>query len=118
MNYLFLFLATLSLLIWIYLLLGRGFFWVARLPRPAPSPSRWPSVVAVVPARNEADFIRHSLGSLLAQDYPGRFSVVLVDDHSTDGTAEEAQGLDGRGRLTILGARPLPPGWSGKLWAL
>ena len=54
---------------------------------PAPPPT-WPSVVAVVPARNEADVIARTVGSLLAQDYPGPFRIVLVDDQSTDGTAE------------------------------
>jgi hopene-associated glycosyltransferase HpnB len=115
-------LAALSLAIWLYLLLGRGFFWLARLPAPAPAPARWPSAVAVVPARNEAAVVGEAVASLLAQDYPGRFSVVLVDDHSDDGTAavaREAAARLGKGeRLTVLGARPLPPGWTGKLWAL
>jgi hopene-associated glycosyltransferase HpnB len=76
--------------------------------------------VAIVPARDEASVIGTSIASLLAQDYPGDFAVVLVDDHSTDGTADVARtAAAGKGdRLTIVSARPLPPGWTGKLWAL
>ena len=115
-------LAALSLAIWLYLLLFRGFFWVARLPAPMAPPARWPSVVAVVPARNEASVVGEAVSSLLAQDYPGRFSVVLVDDHSEDGTAEIARTAAARlgksERLAVLGARPLAAGWTGKLWAL
>ncbi len=50
------------------------------------APERWPSVVALVPARDEADVIERTLGSLLEQDYPGPFRIVLVDDESADGT--------------------------------
>jgi hopene-associated glycosyltransferase HpnB len=115
-------LAALSLAIWLYLLLFRGFFWSVRLPVPAAAPARWPSVVAVVPARNEAAVVGEAVSSLLAQDYPGRFAIVLVDDHSEDGTAAIARAAAGRGgnseRLTVTGAEPLPKGWTGKLWAL
>jgi hopene-associated glycosyltransferase HpnB len=115
-------LAALSLAIWGYLLLGRGFFWRAEIPPPTLAPSRWPSVAAIVPARNEAVVVAEAIGSLLAQDYPGEFSVVLVDDHSTDGTAGVARiaaEASGRAeRLQIVGAGALPPGWTGKLWAL
>lgn len=114
--------AGLSLAIWLYLLLGRGFFWLARPAAPALPPPRWPSVVAVVPARNEAEVVGQAVASLLAQDYPGSFSVVLIDDHSGDGTADAARAAAraaGKpGRLRVLGARPLPEGWTGKLWAL
>ena len=107
---------------WVYLLLGRGFFWLPRfLPR-APAPQHWPSVAAIVPARNEAAHVGAAIASLLAQDYRGDFSVVLVDDHSSDGTAEIARGAAARAgsaaRFATVAARPLPPGWSGKLWAL
>ena len=81
-------LGVLTLAIWLYLLVGRGGFWLTRErdDREAPpQPSCWPSVVAVVPARNEADVIGHSVKSLLQQDYPGPFRVVLVDDDSDDG---------------------------------
>jgi hypothetical protein len=75
-----------------------------------------------VPARNEAETIGESLRSLLAQDYPGEFSVILVDDHSTDGTADlaraAAEAVGASGRFRVVYARSLPPGWTGKLWAL
>jgi len=107
---------------WIYLLLGRGFFWLARerddLDLP-PAPAAWPAVVAVVPARNEADVIARSVGSLLAQDYPGDFRVVLVDDASDDGTGSAAAALPDPGaRLSVITGRPLAKGWTGKLWAV
>jgi hopene-associated glycosyltransferase HpnB len=107
---------------WVYLLLGRGFFWLARerddlnLP---PPPAAWPSVVAVVPARNEADVIERSIGSLIGQDYSGDFRVVLVDDASDDGTAARASALaDPAARLTVMTGRSLAKGWTGKLWAV
>ncbi|MGH7033827.1 MAG: glycosyltransferase, partial [Stellaceae bacterium] len=80
----------------------------------------WPSIVAVIPARNEAAVVGRAIASLLAQDYAGDFRIVLVDDHSTDGTAEAAREAAGAqvGRVAIVAARPLPPGWTGKLWAL
>lgn len=81
------------------------------------SPSVWPEVVAVVPARDEADLIARSLGSLVAQDYPGAFRIVLVDDNSVDGTAQRARDL-GSSRIEILNGAPLAAGWTGKLWAV
>lgn len=107
-----------SLAIWLALLFARGLFWWPRLPGRAPEPARWPSVVAVVPARDEAEIIERSIGSLLRQDYPGEFSVVLVDDHSGDGTADIARRLPGADRLRIVAAPPLPHGWTGKLSAI
>src|SRR5262249_31624635 len=87
-------LGLLALAIWLYLLLGRAGCWLARerddRDRPADL-ARWPSVTAVVPARNEADVIGQAMASLLRQDYPGRLRVVLVDDGSDDGTAERAR---------------------------
>jgi hopene-associated glycosyltransferase HpnB len=114
-------LALLVLTIWLYLLLGRGFFWWLREPKVADrADMSWPRVVAIVPARNEAAVIGDAVASLLAQDYPGDFSIVLVDDHSHDGTADLARAVaQGDGdRLTIVAARPVPQGWTGKLWAL
>jgi hopene-associated glycosyltransferase HpnB len=110
-----------SLAAWVYLLLFRGFFWLMRerddRDRPA-EPAAWPAVVAVVPARNEADVIARSIGSLLTQQYPGDFRVMLVDDNSEDGTAEAAGGAADKGRLTVINGRPLAKGWTGKLWAV
>ncbi len=83
---------------------------------------RLPTVCAVIPARNEADLLPITLRSLLVQDYPGSLSVFLVDDHSTDGTdhaaKETAQALGLEQKLHIVAAESLPPGWSGKLWAI
>jgi hopene-associated glycosyltransferase HpnB len=116
-------LSCISLLIWCVLLFGRGGFWRARPAAPLASAPReaWPAVAAVVPARNEADVIAQAVGTLLAQEYPGPFHVIVVDDHSTDGTADAARAaalaLQCPERLTVLGAKPLPPGWSGKVWA-
>ncbi|WP_306329545.1 glycosyltransferase [Streptomyces venezuelae] len=113
-----------SLAVWAWLLLGQGFFWRTdqRLP-PAPrkGPDRWPRVVIVVPARDEAEVLPVSLPSLLAQDYPGVAEVILVDDGSTDGTGTLAVGLAGRcGGLPLSVVSPGEPeaGWTGKLWAL
>ena len=105
---------------WLYLLVARGGFWLARERddrREPAAPAIWPSVVAVVPARNEADVIARSVGSLLAQDYPGPFEIILVDDNSADGTGDVARGLDHGGRLEVISGAPLPAGWTGKLWA-
>ena len=115
-------LSALTLAVWVYLLLGRGFFWQAE-EEPVPEhPRRWPRVTAIVPARDESQTVGRAVASLLAQDYPGEFSVVLVDDHSQDGTAEiarDAASASGRSEnLRVVSARALPPGWSGKLWAL
>jgi hopene-associated glycosyltransferase HpnB len=76
-------------------------------------------VAAIVPARNEADCIGDSIGSLLRQDYAGRWTVVLVDDDSADGTADIAHAVaQADDRLRVVRGRGLPPGWTGKLWAL
>ena len=116
-------LAAVSLAVWLYLLLGRQGFWRAR-PRvedeAPPAPGSWPAVVAIVPARNEAAHVEQAISSVLAQNYPGELAVVLVDDHSEDATAAIAKRLAvGQAHtLEVIGARALPPGWSGKLWAV
>jgi hopene-associated glycosyltransferase HpnB len=114
--------AATALAVWLYLVFAHGWFWLCdqRDDGVPPQPAAWPSVVAVVPARDEADAIAASLGSLLAQDYPS-LAIVVVDDNSTDGTADVARRAAGeRGaqdRLTVVSGAPLPPGWTGKLWA-
>jgi len=117
--------ASAALAVWLYLIAGRGGFWRAATNADrdsSPEPAVWPDVVAVVPARDEAHVIGSSLASLLGQDYPGSFAVVVVDDQSRDGTASVAQrtaiAAQAADRLTILSGRPLPPGWSGKVWAM
>jgi len=114
-----------SLAAWVYLLLFRGMFWLMRerddrdLP---PEPAIWPAVVAVVPARDEADVIERSVASLLGQDYPGAFHLVLVDDNSEDGTdklaVSAAAKIGAEARLQLISGRPLAKGWTGKLWAV
>ncbi|TAM54209.1 MAG: glycosyltransferase [Paraburkholderia sp.] len=119
-------LSVLSLIIWCVLLFARGGFWRTRCaPKVAAEAieafGAWPAVVAVVPARNEADVIGAAVMSLIEQAYEGAFHVVVVDDHSTDGTADVARAAAlARGvseRLTVIAAEPLPAGWSGKVWA-
>ena len=131
---------------WVYLLAGRGGFWrtdvrlpgrlgAADLPGPA-GPANWPSVIAVVPARDEAAILPETLPTLLAQDYPGAFSVLLVDDASTDGTGAVAEAVSARAAATtsaragaavstragpplqVVSGRPPPAGWAGKVWAM
>jgi len=114
--------ATLALAIWVYLVLGRGRFWLARerddRGEPAP-PAAWPRVVAVIPARDEVETIGATVRSLLGQSYPGSFSIVLVDDESGDCTAAAARAAavaaGAPDRLTVLAGHPLPAGWTGKL---
>ncbi len=118
--------AFVPLAIWLYLLVGRGMFWLLRERDDGdvalPNPAAMPSVVAVVPAREEADVITKALTSLLVQDYAGPFRVVLVDDRSNDGTADAARRAAlacGRAELLeILAGSERPVGWTGKLWAM
>jgi hopene-associated glycosyltransferase HpnB len=144
---------SLSLFIWLGLLIGRGGFWRSDVVLERESgehigsrspltpltkrgvPDKWfevpllkgdlggashvsvsqPFICAVIPARNEADLLPLTLKSLLIQTYPNAFQIILVDDHSTDGTAEVARKSE---QLQIISAQPLPAGWSGKLWAM
>ncbi|MBW4468935.1 MAG: glycosyltransferase [Stenomitos rutilans HA7619-LM2] len=126
---------ALSLIIWLVLLFGRGQFWRSdqflkdegggmrdenNLLHPS-SLIPHPSICAIIPARNEADLLPVTLRSLLTQSYPN-VQIVLVDDHSTDGTADvarqTAQTCDRASKLTAITAEPLPTGWTGKLWAM
>ncbi len=105
----------LSFAIWLYLAFFHGRFWDSA-PELAPAtPPDAPDVDIIIPARDEVETIGAVIASLTAQDYPGHFRVILVDDNSTDGTAAAAGAHE---RLTILTGAPKPPGWSGKLWAL
>ncbi|MCX2924682.1 glycosyltransferase [Streptomyces sp. NEAU-W12] len=114
--------AVVSLAAWLWLLLGQGFFWRTDVRLPSRrEPESWPSVCVVVPARDEAAVLPLSLPSLLAQDYPGRAEVFLVDDGSTDGTGRLARELaDRHGGLELTVGSPgePPAGWTGKLWAV
>jgi hopene-associated glycosyltransferase HpnB len=107
---------------WMYLLIFRGAFWRMERTEQIPEAAPARSVVAVIPARDEADVIGDAIASLLAQDYQGRLDIVIVDDHSSDGTAEVARRVaadaGGADRVTVVHAEPMPPGWTGKLWAV
>jgi hopene-associated glycosyltransferase HpnB len=114
-------LAAAALAIWLYLIVGRGGFWLAsERDNGGPTPAAWPAVTAVIPARDEAEGVGDTIASLLKQDYPGAFSVILVDDQSTDGTADVARRAAGAAsdRLIVVPGTALPPGWTGKLWAM
>ena len=132
------------IVIWLYLLLLHGRFW--RIPLAAPCAACAPfsspefgervgghlTVAVVIPARNEADVIGRAVASLLNQslgapssspsfgDRVGSLHIFVVDDNSTDGTAEAARVASERNaeRVTVIAGRPLPPGWAGKLWAV
>jgi len=111
-----------SLAAWIFLLFGRGFFWLEKAVAKLPNVSKKPAVAIIVPARNEGEVVERTMQSLLQQDYEGRYQIILVDDHSTDETEAKARLAAARmGKincLTIIKAPPLASGWSGKLWAL
>jgi hopene-associated glycosyltransferase HpnB len=116
--------AVASLVAWLWLLLGQGFFWRTDVRLPPvrdPASEDWPAVCVVVPARDEAAVLGESLPSLLAQDYPGRAEVFLIDDGSSDGTGELARDLARRCGglpLTVDSPGEPPAGWTGKLWAV
>ena len=117
---------TLAAVAWIYLLAGHGGYWRTTewLPRAAAEPDAWPDVVAVVPARNEAEMLPVTLPALLGQDYPGPLTVIVVDDGSSDGTSEVAAriagSLPGSRALRVIPGAPPPEGerWAGKVWAM
>ena len=115
--------AAVPLAIWLYLFFARGNFWQLQEDRTEPTPlERWPRVAAIVPARNEAETIERSVASLLSQDYPGELLVIVVDDQSSDGTAELARKAAARsgaaGKVAIHTAASFPSGWTGKVWAM
>jgi hopene-associated glycosyltransferase HpnB len=116
--------AAIPVIIWGYLLLARGGFWrVSRhlSRRPADSNSKG-SVVAIVPARNEATVVGAAVISLLQQSFSGVIRVIVVDDGSTDGTGalaiQAASSIGAAAKLMVVAAPPPPSDWSGKLWAM
>ena len=115
--------ASAPVLIWLYLLTGRGNFWRVALHRaspPAPGAAR--RVVVLVPARNEAPVIGAAVTSLAQQSFNGAIHIMVIDDDSSDGTGQAAQdaarGAGALGRFALVRGAPLPRGWTGKLWAL
>lgn len=116
---------TIALIIWIYLILGRGKFWQAteKIPDDFPEITDFPSVCVIIPARNEAEVLPQTLPSILTQEYPEEsLKIILVDDSSTDETpsiaATTALNLGKNHLLQIISTPKLPPKWSGKLWAI
>lgn len=112
---------SISVLIWVYLLLGRGRFWLMS-PVQATAGEEIGSVAVIIPARDEGGVIAQSVSSLLRQNYTGKTHIFVVDDESRDGTAQIARGaaaaLQRESLLSMVTGQPLPPGWSGKLWAV
>jgi hopene-associated glycosyltransferase HpnB len=123
-------LAAISFAIWLYLFIAHGNFWNLHSfdddDKTHPAPPNWPAVTAIIPARNEAETIAQTIASLTQQNYPGKFSIIVVDDHSEDATPKLAQQSAQTNRtnpntsidVTTLTAPPLQPGWTGKLSAL
>jgi hopene-associated glycosyltransferase HpnB len=123
---------TIAAVAWVYLAVGYGGYWrtsqwlpPAASGSPPGHPARWPGVVAVIPARNEAVLLPAVLPTLLGQDYPGALTVIVVDDCSSDDTAAVAAELgpgpgagSGLRELRVVAGSPLPPGWAGKVWAM
>jgi hopene-associated glycosyltransferase HpnB len=123
---------VLTLLIWIYLVFARGGFWRIRSAIPplqeeaaeheSPPAVNPRQIAVIIPARNEADVVDHAVRSLLRQSGQSAIHIFLVDDGSTDSTAQVARAAAASvGRmadLTVVPGTPLPSGWSGKLWAL
>ncbi|WP_242605724.1 glycosyltransferase [Frankia sp. Cppng1_Ct_nod] len=123
--------AVCSLLVWLVLAGGHGMFWRTDTRLDPHNPRTdgavepkggWPAVTVIIPARNEADIIPHTLPSLLSQNYPGPLQVVFIDDASDDGTGDIARTLGrsagGRVPLTVLTGGGRPTGWVGKVWAM
>jgi hopene-associated glycosyltransferase HpnB len=114
--------AVISTAIWVYLIAARGAYWRAGVRDDTSIgavPDPWPSVAAVIPARNESECIAHSVRSLLQQDYRGPLRIVVVDDDSDDGTGAVATGTAaGDARLSVIRTNGPAAGWTGKLWAV
>lgn len=90
-------------------------FWRTRpLLRPVQAPASHAKVAAIIPARDEADLIGQAVRSLKAQRFEGRLEIFVVDDNSSDNTADIARANGAR----VIQAGPLPQGWTGKLWAI
>jgi hopene-associated glycosyltransferase HpnB len=119
-------LGIIALGIWLHLFFGRGWFWNVKKVdadgEKVPALDEWPSVIAVIPARNEAETIGQVVADLIQQDYLGKLSVVIVDDYSEDETASIAKKValenGAQARVRVIHASNLPDGWTGKLWAL
>jgi glycosyltransferase involved in cell wall biosynthesis len=114
----------LCLFLWLYLLLAHGRFWmVESLDAKETGLLAIHGLIAVViPARDEADVVGEAIHSLLQQSCASTIHIFLVDDGSTDGTAQVAREAASTSAhpqaLTVICGQPLPDGWTGKLWAM
>jgi len=108
-----------SLLAWFWLLLLRGGFWRCDqlLTGTKPNLEEWPDVVAVIPARDEAASIQQAVTSLLKQSFQGALQIIVVDDNSSDKTAEIVAAMEDE-RVEVISGKPLPENWAGKMWAV
>ena len=118
------FIAGFSLLAWGYLAFFHHGFWRAdqRLPLALTPPPAWPTVTAIVPARNEAATIEACVRAIRGQVYQGVLNIIVVDDSSTDDTASLARvagvTAPGAAKVEVITAPALAAGWTGKLAAL
>ena len=114
----FMFLAAMPAAIWVGVLLLPWQPWRTRevLDAPAnPLPTDLGDVTVLIPARDESATIAQTLRSVFTQG--PNLKVILVDDQSSDNTVETARRV-AAGKVHVVSGRPLPSGWSGKLWAL
>jgi poly-beta-1,6-N-acetyl-D-glucosamine synthase len=107
------------------LLVAAGVLW-ERAPRPHPASApdaargrRWPSVDLIVPARNEVATLPATLASLRRLDYPGDLRIIVVDDRSTDATADVvAAAAHDDARLHLVRVRTASRRWAPKVHAV
>ncbi|MBV9147522.1 MAG: glycosyltransferase [Acidobacteria bacterium] len=123
-------LACLTLAIWTYLLCFHGKFWRLQHIRLAETPgppseadtSEPATIAAIIPARDEAELIGRAVSSLLRQEFTGKLHVFVVDDNSSDGTANVARAVAARlgaaEKLTVIPGLELLPGWTGKVLSM
>ncbi len=108
-----------TVLVWAGLAACRSRFWSIAPRLTAGQPRKCPSLTVVIPARNEEEHLGECLEALLGQRFEGKLHIILVDDNSTDATGIIAQTLAAKHkRLSVIHGKPLPSGWSGKMWAV
>ena len=111
-------LSSISLMIWLYLALLHGNFWNPPSIKKAKKISKYPEITILIPARNEAKYIKNSLMSLLRQNYEGKYRAIVVDDSSSDATLEIVKGISKKNnKIHVMQGKVLKEGWAGKVWA-
>jgi hopene-associated glycosyltransferase HpnB len=113
-------LGALPIAIWAYLLLGRGWFWwISPFKLAVTAHNHAERIAVVIPARDEAASMAQVVASWDAQHYDGPLRIFIVDDHSSDGTADITRHAIGNStRFQFLSAPEKPAHWTGKLWAV